>query len=870
MPPRLLFFLLLLLTLSARAQLRDDFTDGNFTLSPAWGGDAASFQVTSAVLQSNGPATTSSQLYLSTPCTASTGTTWEFWANLRLATSSGNLADVWLMASSPDLKTGSPSGYFVRLGGLDDDISLFRRDSTRSPVVVIDGLNMTLNSATNNLVRVRVTRSTTNRWTLERDLSGGRNFVAEANTPVEATYQRSVAAGVLLLYSSANSRNFYFDDFVMSDLTPPLLARAAPASARQADLVFNETLDAASANTAANYRLAGGAAALAAQQSAQNPAVVRLTFGADFGGQNAVEARNVADAFGNVAAGPLMASFTALPVAPQVGELIISELLLDETPVVGLPPSEFVEIYNRSTTKVLSLRGVLLRKTGTQAQAVFADTARLLPGQYAVVCGSTRGPQFAGLGKVYGLVNFPALTNTDGQLTLRGADGRTLFEVAYSDAWYHDANKKNGGWSLEMKDLNNFCAGADNWTASRDPSGGTPGRANSVAAPNPDTTPPALLRAVALNPRLVRVYFAEKLDSAAAATLARYALAAPGPAIMRATPVGPDFRQLDLTLAADLTPSRPLTLTVGAATDCVGNAAGPQQSAAFALPEAAQAGDVVVNEILFNPRVGAVDFVELLNRSSKYISLKKWQLANIKPDGSADNSVISPDAPLVLAPGELLALTPSPAVVQAQYPTSSEASQLLAVAGFPTFPDDAGVVQLADSSGRIISDRFAFNKNLHLSLLATQEGVSLERIRAAGPSDGSNFHSAAGAVGYATPGRPNSQAQDAVGNGSELSLSPEVFTPDDDGQQDVTLLSYQLDQPGYVASVTVYDALGRLTRRLLRNQTLPTAGALPWDGVDERGQKAAVGYYVFHVELFRPSGGEKREYKKTVVLGARF
>ena len=101
-------------------------------------------------------------------------------------------------------------------------------------------------------------------------------------------------------------------------------------------------------------------------------------------------------------------------------------------------------------------------------------------------------------------------------------------------------------------------------------------------------------------------------------------------------------------------------------------------------------------------------------------------------------------------------------------------------------------------------------------------------------------------------------------------MTPEVFTPDDDGQQDFTTLNYQLDQPGYVGSVTVYDALGRLTRRLLRNESLPTVGFVPWDGLDEGGRKAAVGYYILHVELFRPASGERREYKKTVVLGTRF
>ncbi|MEJ7666219.1 MAG: hypothetical protein WKG07_45265 [Hymenobacter sp.] len=71
----------------------------------------------------------------------------------------------------------------MRLGGTDDEVSLFRKDSARSPVLVIDGLNGTLSSTTNNLVRVRVTRSLQGQWTLARDLTGGRNFVAEAPTP---------------------------------------------------------------------------------------------------------------------------------------------------------------------------------------------------------------------------------------------------------------------------------------------------------------------------------------------------------------------------------------------------------------------------------------------------------------------------------------------------------------------------------------------------------------------------------------------------------------------------------------------------------------------------------------------------------------
>ncbi|MFD2719521.1 lamin tail domain-containing protein [Hymenobacter monticola] len=1149
-----LLLLLLLLPVFAHAQLSDDFSDGNFTANPAWTGDVASFQVTTQQLQSNGPAVTGTQLQLVTPSQATTGTTWEFWVNLRLATSSGNLADVWLMSEQADLKATGNRGYFVRLGGSNDEVSLFRKDATGNPVYVVDGADGTLptttTASTASITRVRVTRSPNNVWTLERDLAGGRTFVPEG-TGTDATYQRSQYLGVLLLYSSANGRNFYFDDFAVTDNTPPQLSDVVVAGANQLDVLFNEPVAASTAAT--NFRLGNGVSPITAVRSATDAGLFRLTFAAALPtGANTLEARNVADLYGNVATGPLTLGFTTVAptVAPGYHQLLISEIYANETAPAGSPPatyaSEFIEIYN-PTANVLDLTGVRLSRTSSTATAaVFPTGAVLQPGEYAVVCGSTRASQFAGSGKVFGLTNFPtllnagdqlllrnrqgravfevsysdtwypdatkraggwslemidtgqpcadgqnwtasldptgatpgrrnsvaannpdrtapallsatassattvrltfgekldstlmgnaalytlqpavavqratvlpydfrtveltlaaslpinqattvavqratdcvgngtgpvtsasftyygppvaprfnqlliteimadedppvglpkaefveifnptatlldlggvrllkpgassaavfpagavlrpgeyavvcgtsavtlfnqffasttnaprvfgltsfpALSNGSDQLLLRGRDGRVLFEVAYSDTWYRDANKKLGGWSLEMLDTSNPCAGASNWTASTNPLGGTPGKVNSVRAANADATAPTLLRALALDATTVRAYFSEKLDSAAAANPARYALAAPGPAVTRAAPVAPDFRQVDLTLAAALTPSRPTTLTVQTATDCVGNASGPLQSAALALPEAAASGDVVINELLFNPRSGSVRFVEVLNRSSKFLSLQGWQFIRGRVNGRATATPITTD-PLVLAPGQLLAFTPDVANIQTQYPTSHDLANLFQVSSLPTFSDPDTVNLLNDRNQTI--DRLAYSKALHLSLLASQEGVSLERIRAAGLSNGSNFHSAASAVGYATPGRPNSQAQDALGGDQEWTVLPEVFTPDDDGQQDFATLNYHLDQPGYAATVTVYDALGRLTRRLVRNETLPTTGFLQWDGIDDKGHKAAVGYYILLVELFRPSGGEKREFKKTVVLGARF
>jgi hypothetical protein len=275
-----------------------------------------------------------------------------------------------------------------------------------------------------------------------------------------------------------------------------------------------------------------------------------------------------------------------------------------------------------------------------------------------------------------------------------------------------------------------------------------------VRATNPDRIAPTLLRAVALTPTIVRLYFSEKLDSAASAIPALYTLV-PASGIVQVVPHAPDFRVVDLLLASDLPPNKPLTVAVQRATDCMSNGAGPATSAVFALPVPAQPGDVVINEVLFNPRSGGVDFVELLNRSANYLEVQGWQLGTEEPGGISAKPLSS--GPYGLAPGQLVVLTTRPDVVQSQYPTHDPAT-FLSMPSFPSLPDEAATIVVLDAKGQTI-DRFSYNEKQHLALLSDRNGVSLERIRAAGPSLGGNFHSAASSVGYATPGRANSQYQ---------------------------------------------------------------------------------------------------------------
>jgi hypothetical protein len=186
----------------------------------------------------------------------------------------------------------------------------------------------------------------------------------------------------------------------------------------------------------------------------------------------------------------------------------------------------------------------------------------------------------------------------------------------------------------------------------------------------------------------------------------------------------------------------------------------------------------------------------------------------------------------------------------------------------PAYPDDQGTVLLLDGNRKMI-DRFAYEATMHFKLLDDLNGVSLERIRLQGDSSAANWHSAASTVGYATPGYKNSQYFEQTPSSRFFSTEPKIFTPDDDGEKDFTTINYRTEATGYVTNITVYDANGREVKRLVKNELLGQNGFFQWDGLDEQGRKAPVGYYVLYIELFNLQG-QVKAYKETVVVGARF
>lgn len=306
------------------------------------------------------------------------------------------------------------------------------------------------------------------------------------------------------------------------------------------------------------------------------------------------------------------------------------------------------------------------------------------------------------------------------------------------------------------------------------------------------------------------------------------------------------------------------TLTIKNLTDCNGNQIGQYNHAKAGLPQTLSSSDMIINEILFNPRPNAYDYIECYNRSNKIADLHQLYIANRTVTGSLGTFKQITDTAYYLFPGDYIVLTEDPVSLSKEY-LVKDPSTVIKRSALPSCPDDKGNVVLMTADKTVI-DEVQYSEKWHFPLLSNKEGVALERVDPAAPSQSaSNWHSAASTAGYGTPGYLNSQYKQPVEPNTTITINPKIFSPDNDGHDDLATITYQLEERGYIASITIFDASGRLMRYLVKNDLLGLKGSWTWDGLDEQGRKLPSGTYIIFTQLFDLKGN-KKQYKNTVTL----
>lgn len=554
--------------------------------------------------------------------------------------------------------------------------------------------------------------------------------------------------------------------------------------------------------------------------------------------------------------------FTSLNADAQVAkhyDVVIDELFPDPLPQGGLPTSEFAELKNISASSFDLAGWKLSDGTSTAILPHFI----LQPDSFVIICSVGAAQQFAVLGTTLGVSNFPSLNNDEDLLYLRSPQNTVIHSVNYSSAWYQNELKKDGGWTLEMIDTKNTCGSQYNWTASVDPTGGTPGKENSVAATNPDVIVPELINCYPTDSINITLVFSEAIDSLQGAASVNYSVSDGIGSPLLAVTMAPEFAKVSLQLNQALQPNKVYTITASNISDCAGNIINAKNSIRFGMPSEADSLNVVINEILFNPPAGGVDYIEIFNRSQKILDLKQLYIANRNNTGAISSITKLKEESRLFFPGDFIVVTENSEIVQQQYFTNDR-DAFLQVAGMPSFPNDKGDVIILNLQGAVVDEVKYFDK-WHFKLISNTEGVSLERIEYDMPSVQSNFHSAATSAGYGTPGYKNSQYRPGELFEGEMHVNPEVFSPDNDGFDDFLTIDYNFPSAGYVANITIFDASGRPVRYLQRNALSGMKGSYRWDGLGEKQQRLQQGIYIVFTEIFNNEGARK-QFKNTVVL----
>jgi hypothetical protein len=842
----------------------ENFNDGDLTNNPTWTGQRDSFKINAnKELQLN--AKQSGIIWLDGRYNSQEALAWEFYVRMEFSPSATNMLAITLDKYSSGGAMTPTYGYGISLGedGSNDRIKLVRfyGDVNSSSEVIGSSTNLLVKNNQVN-VRMRIKRDVNHLWTIDADYDGGFAFKNELTIQEKTPFfkaQTDAGFNFKFLFTESRKDKFFIDDIKVyknePDQTAPKAILAKALTQNTVEVQFDEVIDSLTAKTLLAYNFDNGLGTPKKITYQYDRVLLETNAPLQSGATYNVLINSVKDLVGNVMQAQSL-TFTA-PVQVFTAmkyDVIINEVFADPIPQVALPKVEFVELYNR-TSKPIELGGWSVKDAGKTLYKL--PKFVLLPQKYVILYKRDAKINFGKYGDTLAMPTFFALDTGGDEISLFDDKDNLIDLVRYDLTTYGDAVKANGGYTLERINPETPCLGAENWKASNSTDGGTPGKQNSVFSTTKDNGLIALTYIFPISATDILLRFNRSVDIASLNKLQINGL--------KIATIKAGLRPYEATLTLE-TPMlkgkiyellMPTTIK-----DCIGNAA-QETKFQIALPEVAAAKDIVINEILFNPKTNGFDFVELYNRSDKAINIAGLVIDN-RMSNSLQKEITSN---YLLLPKGYVVISENIDNVKANYEVKD--TKALLQNALPSFSDDKGNVTLylPDAPGKKIIDALDYSMDWHYGLLRDQSGVSLERLNPDLPTkDSSNWHSAASIVGFATPTYQNSQFSLSQNTDNELfSVSNQRLSPDNDGFEDFTIINYKTSNE-LNATLRVFDLNGHLMKTIVQNETLATEGQLRWDGDMNDGSRATLGIYVLLIEYFTPDGKVGKEKKTLTVV----
>lgn len=474
----LIFMLLLWLPVSA--QLSESFSDGDFTANPTWNGTTANFFVNQdKMLQSKAPGASVS--WLTTPSQSIDNAVWECKIRINYPTSSSNYAVFYVVSDTEDI-SGSCNGYYLQIGGTNDEVCLYAQKGTKK-TKLIDGTDK--RTDVNPLeITVRLSRTKNGVFTLSSKLSSESAFYVEG-TCTSTDISSSKYIGLMYSNTSTTGNYYYFDDIKVDgtaavDSISPQCLSAVISDANEVTLTMSEQVR---LKSPASY-LNGILQSCTYSFTDADSSVVKIRLKDSFqkGRIYNFGLTGCCDRSGNLLVNNHFDVAVTETAGP--GDVLINEIMFN-APEFGC---EYIELINNSD-KVLNSKQLCVsvkKESGELESLCCSETAQLLAP--AAIFALTTDPekvrschQSDSTAILLKTDKWNTLNNELSVVVVCNASGDSLLdELQYSAAWHHILITDPKGVALERISTSGLTQDKNNWhSAATQHNYGTPGFVNS-------------------------------------------------------------------------------------------------------------------------------------------------------------------------------------------------------------------------------------------------------------------------------------------------------------------------------------------------------------------------------------------------------
>ncbi|MEP0004449.1 MAG: lamin tail domain-containing protein [Balneola sp.] len=717
----------------------------------------------------------------------------------------------------------------------------------------------TLNNSTDAIVLKNADGVTIDSLMYTQDWGGDEVSLERRSVSVTGQFQENWGDSPSAQFATPSEPNL-----VSLDSVAPALENAFALNNTSVTLVYDERLEQSAAQNVSNYTFSPS---LTVSSISQNRNQVTLIFTETLQNETtySITINDQRDIFGNTNA-QISTSVRYLEFSsPQPSDIVINEILYQKE---NENSPEFIELFNNSENN-FDLSNWIISDAADNS-AMLPEGTSLEAGNYVVL---TDRQNFANsISNGIFLSGFPSLNDSGDGIILKNESGVTIDSLFYTERFGGNQN----GISAEKKDPNGASNDPNNWNSNTSESGNSAGVENSIF--QLDTISPEIIFAKLQENGNVVIAFSEFVD------ISGSTISAGGQqrSVLNFSPTEANKVTVD---GSGLSTNEHIEVSITDLADVVGNV---NSSASGQISQKITPGSVVINEILYDPLSDDEDnlpdqteYIELYNTQDYAISLEEIFL-NDAPDEDNEVNRLDPVSSefkwiqpngyfLIYAEDQTFDFSESQLAEYFGLESQSDQFTMQIDRSSLSLSASGDAIFISDSSGTTIDSVF-YDESWQNPNRVSVDGVALEKINPAGPSNDESNWSSSTEVSGGTPGQQNSIFQEpgSAPDNSGITFTPNPFSPDDDGFEDFLSINYTLDEADYLLRVRVYDRYGREVRELADGKPAGFSGSLIWDGLTDSGNKNRVGIYIVLFEAYNSASGRDRTFKETVVIARKF